>query len=140
MERTESIVEGRVAPSPEVLEKPVRRRFTVEYKVRILAEADACTETGQRGELLRREGLYSSHLSTWRRQRDVGVLAGLTPKRRGRKSKAKNPLADEVAQLQRENQRLNEKLRQAELIIDVQKKVSEMLKIPLKSPDGEEAG
>ena len=140
MERTESIVEGRVAPSPEVLEKPVRRRFTVEYKVRILAEADACTETGQRGELLRREGLYSSHLSTWRRQRDVGVLAGLTPKRRGRKSKAKNPLADEVAQLQRENQRLNEKLRQAELIIDVQKKASEMLKIPLKSPDGEEAG
>ena len=139
MERTESIVEERTAPSPEVLEKPVRRRFAVEYKVRILAEADACTETGQLGELLRREGLYSSHLSTWRRQRDVGVLAGLTPKRRGRKSKPRNLLADENEHLQRENGRLKEKLRQAELIIDVQKKVSEMLSIPLKSPDGEGA-
>ena len=79
MERTESIAEGRVAPSSEVLEKPVRRRFSVEYKTRILAEADACTETGQLGELLRREGLYSSHLSTWRRLRDEGVLAGLSP-------------------------------------------------------------
>jgi len=137
MERTESTERERVTPSPEVPEKPVRRRFSVEYKVKILAEADACTETGQLGELLRREGLYSSHLSTWRRQRDEGVLAGLTPKRRGRKAKTKNPLADNVAKLQRENRRLKEKLRQAELIIDVQKKVSEMLDIPLKSPDGE---
>ena len=86
MERTESIVEERTDPSPEVLEKPVRRRFAVEYKVKILAEADACTEMGQVGELLRREGIYSSHLSNWRRQRDEGVLAGLTPKRRGRVS------------------------------------------------------
>ena len=140
MERRESVVEERVAPSPEVLEKPVRRRFTVEYKARILAEADACTDPGMLGELLRREGLYSSHLSTWRRQRDEGALAGLTPKRRGRKAKPKNPLADEVAQLQRENQRLKEQLRQAELIIDVQKKVSEMLNIPLKPPGGEEPG
>ena len=140
MERTESIVEERVAPSSEVLEKPVRRRFTVEYKTRILAEADACTETGQLGELLRREGLYSSHLSTWRRLRDEGALAGLMPKRRGRKAKPKNPLADEVTRLGRENDRLKEQLRQAELIIDVQKKVSEMLSIPLKRPDGEEAG
>jgi transposase len=140
MERTESVVEGRANPLPEVLEKPVRRRFTVEYKTRIVAEADACTEPGMLGELLRREGLYSSHLSTWRRQRDEGALAGLSPKRRGRKAKPKNPLADEVARLQRENKRLQEQLRQAELIIDVQKKVSEMLNIPLKSPDGEEAG
>jgi len=139
MERTESIVEERTPPSPEVLEKPVRRRFAVEYKVRILAEADACTETGQLGELLRREGLYSSHLSNWRRQRDEGGLAGLTPKRRGRKAKPKNLLADENELLRRENGRLKEKLRQAELIIDVQKKVSEMLSIPLKSPDGEGA-
>jgi len=94
---------------------------------------------GQMGELLRREGLYSSHLSTWRRQRDEGGLAGLTPKRRGRKPKAKNPLADENELLRRENLRIKEKLRQAELIIDVQKKVSEMLSIPLKSPDGEGA-
>ena len=140
MERTELVVEGRASPSPEVLEKPVRRRFTVEYKARILAEADACTEPGMLGELLRREGLYSSHLATWRRQRDEGALAGLTPKRRGRKAKPKNPLADENRRLQRENERLKEQLRQAELIIDVQKKVSEMLSIPLKSPDGEEAG
>lgn len=129
----------REIPSPEVLEKPVRRRFSAEYKLRILAEADACSEPGQLGELLRREGLYSSHLTTWRRQRDEGVLAGLTPKRRGRKAKPKNPLADENQQLRRENQRLKEQLRQAELIIGVQKKVSEMLDIPLKTPDGEEA-
>ena len=129
----------REIPSPEVPEKPVRRRFSVEYKLRILAEADACSEPGQLGELLRREGLYSSHLTTWRRQRDEGVLAGLTPKRRGRKAKPKNPLADENQQLRRENQRLKEQLRQAELIIGVQKKVSEMLDIPLKTPDGEEA-
>jgi transposase len=139
MERTESVVEERTAPSPEVLEKPVRRRFTVEYKARVLAEADACTEPGMLGELLRREGLYSSHLTTWRRQRDEGALVGLAPKRRGRKAKRKNPLADEVARLERENRRLQEKLRQAELIIDVQKKVSEMLNIPLKTQDGEKA-
>jgi transposase-like protein len=140
MERTESVGDERVTPSPEVLERPVRRRFTVQYKAKILAEADVCTEAGQLGELLRREGLYSSHLTTWRRLRDEGVLAGLTPKRRGRKAKPKNPLADEVTRLSRENDRLKEQLRQAELIIDVQKKVSEMLSIPLKSPDGEEAG
>ncbi len=70
LERAELVAKGTAHPASEVLEKPVRRRFTVEYKVRVLAEADACTETGQLGELLRREGLYSSHLSTWRRQRD----------------------------------------------------------------------
>ena len=140
MQRTESVVEGRVTPSPEVPERPVRRRFTVEYKVEILAEADACTEPGMLGELLRREGLYSSHLSTWRRQRDAGALAGLTPKRRGRKAKPKNPMADENERLRRENRRLTEQLRQAELVIDVQKKLSEMLNIPLKSPGGEEDG
>ena len=137
MRHAESVDEQREAPSPEVSERPVRRRFGVEYKARILAEADACTEPGMLGELLRREGLYSSHLSTWRRQRDEGALAGLRPKQRGRKAKPKNPLADEVARLQRENQRLKNQLRQAELIIDVQKKVSEMLNIPLKSPDDE---
>ena len=139
MEGAQSIEAREPSPSSEVLEKPVRRRFTVEYKARILAEADACTQPGLLGESLRREGLYSSHLVTWRRQRDEGVLAGLTPKRRGRRAKAKNPLAGEVARLQRENQRLKEQLRQAELIIDVQKKVSEMLNIPLNSPNGEEA-
>ena len=124
-------------PRPEVPEKPLRRRFTAEYKLRILAEADACTEPGMLGELLRREGLYSSHVSTWRRQRDEGILTGLTPKRRGRKAKPKNPLADENKRLERENRRLKEQLRQAELIIGVQKKVSEMLNIPLKTTDCE---
>jgi len=136
MERTR--LEGEV-PAAEVPEKPVRRRFSAEYKLRILAEADGCTEQGQVGELLRREGLYSSLLSTWRRQRDEGILAGLAPKRRGRKAKPKNPLADENARLQRKNDRLKEKLRQAELIIDVQKKVSELLNIPLAKPDEKEA-
>ncbi len=140
MERTESVVKEQAVPSSEVLERPVRRRFSVEYKLKILAEADACTETGQLGELFRREGLCSSHLTTWRKQRDEGVLAGLTPKRRGRKAKPKNPLADENKRLQRENERLKEHLRQAELIIDVQKKVSEMLNIPLKTQDGEGVG
>ena len=136
MERTR--LEGEV-PAVEVQEKPVRRRFSAEYKLRILTEADGCTELGQRGELLRREGLYSSLLSTWRRQRDEGVLAGLASKRRGRKAKPKNPMADENARLQRENDRLKEKLRQAELIIGVQKKVSEMLNIPLAALDEKEA-
>ncbi len=140
MERTESVVKEQTVPSSEVLEKPVRRRFSVEYKLKILAEADACTETGQLGELFRREGLYSSHLSTWRRRRDEGALAGLTSKRRGRKAKPKNPLANENERLRRENQRLKDQLRQAELIIDVQKKVSEMLNIPLKTPNDDEAG
>jgi transposase-like protein len=139
MERKELVGDRRTAPSPEVLEKPVRRRFTVEYKAKILAEADACTEPGQLGELLRREGLYSSHVSTWRKQRDAGALAGLAPRRRGRKARPKNPLNDENERLRRENQRLKEQLRQAELIIDVQKKVSEMLNIPLKTPNGDEA-
>ena len=137
MERTESTEKQLVTPSTEVQEKPERRRFSAEYKLRIVAEADGCTEMGQVGELLRREGLYSSLLSTWRRQREEGVLAGLTPKRRGRKAKPKNPLAEEMARLQRENERLKTKLRQAELVIDVQKKVSEMLDIPLNRPDSE---
>jgi transposase len=122
---------GETIPDPSVPEKPVRRRFTADEKLRILREADGCTQPGQLGGLLRREGLYSSHLSTWRRQRDAGTLAGLAPKRRGRKPKADDPLVIENEQLQRENQRLAAKLRQAETIIEVQKKLSEVLGIPL---------
>ena len=133
MEHSESIDNSRTPPTPEVPEKPVRRRFTVAEKSRILDEADACTEAGQLGDLLRREGIYSSYLTSWRRQRAQGAQAGLTPKRRGRKGKAKNPLAEEVARLQRKNDRLEKKLRQAELIIDVQKKVSEILGIPIQN-------
>ena len=122
---------GRPIPDPAVPEKPVRRRFTAEYKVRILREADRCTESGQLGALLRREGLYSSHLTTWRQQRDEGTLAGLTPKRRGRKANPDAPLIAENERLKRETQRLAAKLRQAETIIEVQKKLSEILGIPL---------
>ncbi len=116
-------------PQPEVTEKPVRRRFTARYKMRILEEADRCTETGQLGELLRREGLYSSHLSNWRRHREEGSLASLKPKKRGRKPKPNDEARHELERLRRENARLTERLRQAETIIDVQKKVCEMLGI-----------
>lgn len=118
-------------PNPEVVVKAQRRHFTAEYKHRILQEADACTQSGEVGALLRREGLYSSHLSTWRCQRQQGELQGLTPAKRGRKA---DPLAAENAQLQRETERLKAQLARAELIIDVQKKVSQLLglsEIPL---------
>jgi transposase-like protein len=123
---------------PAVPEKPVRRRFTAEYKVRILREADRCTQPGQLGALLRREGLYSSHLTNWRRQRDAGTLAGLAPKHRGRKLAPNAPLIAENERLKRENQRLTEKLRQAETILEVQKKLSEILGIPLPPTDNSE--
>ena len=126
---------GKPIPDPAVPEKPVRRRFAAEYKLRILREADHCTQPGQLGALLRREGLYSSHLSTWRQQRDAGTLAGLTPKRRGRKANPDAPLIAENERLKRETQRLAAKLRQAETIIEIQKKLAEMLGIPLPPPD-----
>jgi transposase-like protein len=118
-----------------VPEKPVRRRFTGEYKLRILREADHSTQPGQLGALLRREGLYSSHLSNWRQHRDEGTLAGLAPKRRGRKANPDAPLIAENERLKRETRRLAEKLRQAEAIMDIQKKLSEILGIPLPPND-----
>jgi len=123
--------------NPEVPEKAKRRRFDAGYKLRILDEAERCSEPGQLGELLRREGLYSSHLTTWRKQRDEGALQGLGPRKRGRKPKRKDPIALEVERLRRENQRLSERLRQAETIIEVQKKVSEMLGVPPTSQNDE---
>jgi transposase len=124
-------VSGPAKPEPEVLEKPKRRRYSAEYKLRMLEEADACTKSGEVGALLRREGLYSSLLSNWRRLRDSGALSGLEPKRRGRKAKPKDQAADELKRLQIENDRLAERLRQAEAIIEVQKKLSEVLGRPL---------
>lgn len=118
-------------PDPEVPEKPVRRRFSAEYKLRILREAEACQQHGELGALLRREGLYSSHLTTWRQQRDQGALDALKAKRRGRKPQPINPLAAENERLRRENERLAARLKQAETIIDVQKKVSEILGVTL---------
>ena len=116
-------------PDPEVPEKRPRRKFTAKYKLRILAEADACTQVGQLGALLRREGLYSSYLATWRRQRRNGILQAMTPKKRGRKQKEKNPLVKKVAQLEKENWWLQQKLKKADLIIEAQKKMSEILGI-----------
>ena len=114
-------------PDPEVVVKAQRRRFTAEYKQRILQEADACTHLGEVGALLRREGLYSSHLSTWGRQRARGELQGLMPAKRGRQA---NPQAAENVRLQRETERLKAQLTRAELIIEVQKKVSQLLGLP----------
>jgi transposase-like protein len=114
-------------PNPEVIVKAKRRHFTAEYKQRVLQEADACTQRGEIGALLRREGLYSSHLDTWRRQRTRGVLQGLTPAKRGRKV---DPQALENARLLRETVRLKVQLERAELIIEVQKKVSQLLGLP----------
>ena len=111
-------------PDPEVRPKARHRQFTAEYKKRILDEADACTTSTERGALVRREGLYSSHLFAWRRQRAQGALDGLTPKKRGPKT---DPLATENARLQREIERLQAQLQRAETIIEVQKKLSHLL-------------
>lgn len=117
-------------PDPEVPAKPKRRQFTAEYKRSIVAQAEACRDDRAIGALLRREGLYSSHLTAWRRQREQGELDALAPKRRGRKPTA-NPLTEECQRLRKENARLSRRLEQAELIIDVQKKVSALLGISL---------
>jgi len=116
-------------PDPEVPEKKPRRHFTAAYKLRILQEYESCCEPGEIGALLRREGLYHSNIRTWRRQRDQGALQGLAPRKRGRKAKKPDPMAQKVALLERENRRLAKKLKQAETIIEVQKKISEILGI-----------
>ena len=121
-ELTEGHGNGHLAvalPDPEVPPRAKRRQFSPEYKKRILEEADACTKRGQIGALLRREGLYTSHLDKWRRQREQGTLAGLASKKRGRTSK---PAAVELARLRREKERLQKKLQRAETIIAFQKK------------------
>jgi transposase-like protein len=122
-------------PDPEVPEKAVRRRFTAEYKLHILRQAEVCQEPGGVGALLRREGLYSSHLTTWRRQREAGILSGLKPKRRGRKANPIYPLQAENQQLRKENNRLQKRLKKAELIIDIQKKISQILGIPMENAE-----
>ena len=129
----------RVAPDPEVPEKKRRRKFTAKYKLNILSKADLCAQPGQIGALLRREGLYSSHLTTWRRQRKEGLLDALSPKKRGRKKNPTNPLADKVGRLEKDNRRLQQKLKQAELIIEAQKKMSEILGISQNLAESDEA-
>ena len=126
------------APDPEVPELKPRRNFTAKYKLRILSEADRCSQPGELGALLRREGLYSSNLTTWRRQREKGLLQVMSPKKRGRKHKEKNPLTSRVSQLEKENRRLEQKLKQAELIIEAQKKMSEILGIAQNLAESDE--
>ena len=114
-----------VPPDSEVPARHARRRFTTAYKLAILRRADACTRYGELGALLRKEGLYSSHVVTWRQQRE----AGLTPKKRGRKMTAVDP---QRKKLEQENRRLTSRLQKAEALLAFQKKVSELLQIPLK--------
>ena len=119
-------------PNTEVVVKAKRKRFTAAEKLRILREVEACRGSGEIGALMRREGIYSSYLTTWRKQRELGELDGLSPHKRGPKP---NPEAIELAKLRREHERLQERMRRAELIIDVQKKVARMLGETIESPD-----
>ncbi len=116
-------------PNPEVPPKAERRRFTAAYKLRILQAAAACTARGELGALLRREGLYASHLHQWRQEQAAGALQGLAPKPRGRRT---DPQAEEIARLRRENERLQQQLQRAETIIEVQKKLSQLLGLPVE--------
>ena len=129
--------QDRGVPDPEVIVRAKkRRRFTGEYKARILREADRCTASGEIGALLRREGLYSSHLTMWRRQRKEDGVAGLSRKR-GRKADPESELAKKNAQLERATRRLEEKLRQAQIIIEFQKKMAELWASPKAAGDEE---
>jgi transposase len=123
-----------------VTTKAHRRRFTAEYKRKILQEADACTESGQIGALLRREGLYSSHLVTWRHARERGELEALAPKKRGPKPQERNPLADELAAKEREIARLKAENAKLQVICTIQKKVSLLLGVTLPTiPEDDES-
>ena len=131
-ERTPAATDGgNKTPDPEVVGRPVRRRFSATYKQRILAEVAAATGTGAIGRILRREGLYSSTLTAWRKARINSERAALAPKKRGPKPVAKNPLQAENTQLKREKAQLQKKLHTAELMLDLQKKVSQILGIAL---------
>jgi transposase-like protein len=124
-------------PDPEVVAQAKRRTFTADYKQRILSEADQAKGSGGIGALLRREGLYSSLLSTWRRERAAGARQALSPQKRGPKSK-RDPIQEQIQKLQKDNARLTEQLRKAEIVIDVQKKVGALLGWPIHTPDPDE--
>ena len=125
--KTNSTADMTPKPDPEVLPKPKRNTYAAEYKIKILAEADACSKPGQIGELLRREGLYSSLLSNWRKQREDAARNALKAIRRGPKAKDSHSLADELQKLRQEKEQLANRLRQAQAIIEAQKKISEIL-------------
>lgn len=137
MTRPESNHENDDRPSSEVKPRASRRRFSRAYKLSILDEADACTKHGELGALLRREGLYSSHLSSWRGQRDRGELEGAT-KKRGPKPREVNPLDKRVTELERENAKLLRRAKRAEAMIEVQKKVSDLWGVTLPKSDDDE--
>jgi transposase len=124
-------------PDPEVSAQSQRRRFTPAYKASIVEKAMACTEPGQIGALLRREGLYSSALTLWRRQYLSGALQALKDDKRGRK-RTRDARDEELDRLRREIERLSKKLNQAELIIDIQKKVAAILGNPIETPSNNE--
>lgn len=130
-------VPGPVVTSSELTDRPRRRTFTAQDKLRILGDVDRAAGTGGIGAILRREGLYSSALSDWRRQRDAGTLGALTPSKRGPKPPPSNPLATELASAQRDNIRLQQRLVRAEAIIELQKKVAELLGLPPMASDAE---
>ena len=129
-------VDGSV-PDPAISEKAKRRRFTAAYKLRILREVDQCKAPGEVGTILRREGLYSSSLSSWRRQRDKIAGEGLAKQKRGPQAKQEDP---RVKELERENARLKRRLQRAEVMLEIQKKASELLGIPLNPLDEEDSG
>jgi transposase len=139
-ETSTTLAEGTTVPArppdPEVVAVARPRHFSAEYKRRILEEADRCTRPGETGALLRREGLYASHLSKWREQRARGEIEGLGPQSRGRKSASPAVREAELTALRQENQRLQARLQQAEAIIEVQKKVSQLLGPAPTEPDG----
>ena len=134
--RTKNGVSNQQQPQNEVTPKAKRRRFSAQYKLRILEETDRCTQPGQIGALLRREGLYSSNLTTWRRQRDQGQIGALSPKKRGPKPAADAAMARELVKLCKEKAHLEQKLKKAELVIEVQKKVSQLLGLDI-DPESE---
>jgi len=134
--RRPTVVAAPVAPSPELSDRPHRRRFTAEDKLRILAEVDAAAKTGGIGAILRREGIYSSLLTDWRRQREAGAYDALSPAKRGPKVVPENPLAADLALVRSENLRLQRRLERAEAIIELQKKVADLLGMAPTPIDG----
>jgi transposase len=126
-------VSAAATPETEVVAKAQRRRFTAEYKRRIVREAERCTTTGAIGALLRREGLYASYLTTWRAARDRGALEGLAPKKRGPKVEPPDPREKKLAEQEREITRLTKRAERAEALVEIQKKVAALLGVPLAS-------
>lgn len=128
-----AIADVTIQEDVEVSAKARRRQFTAKYKLEILRRAAACTQAGEIGALLRSEGLFSSHLTTWRQARERGELVGLAPKTRGRKAVPPDAGAKKIAELERQNARLTARAERAEALVEIQKKVAALLGIPFES-------